>query len=107
MSNSTPRHCLLFHHSEVCQDYSIRLVSQQCQNVDKISVDDVLEAPPLHITYRTQGAGPAFRASLRAYPLSSLEEKDAIGETLLFKAVRQSDLPLGECMCSIPCGQLS
>ncbi|KAL8747876.1 MAG: hypothetical protein Q9184_007543 [Pyrenodesmia sp. 2 TL-2023] len=77
-------------------DHSMKIVSQQCRMVDTTSVDEILEAPPLHITYGRQGFSPAFRVALKAHPLSSLEEKDAIGETLLFKAVRLSDLPLGE-----------
>ncbi|KAL8901766.1 MAG: hypothetical protein Q9207_005038 [Kuettlingeria erythrocarpa] len=95
MTHSTPRHCLLFHHTEVCQDHTMKAVSQQCRLVDASSVDDILEAPPLHVIYRKQGSDLAFNAALKAYPLSCLEEKDAIGETLLFKAVRRSDLPLG------------
>ena len=91
---------MLFHHSEICEDYSIRLVSQQYQNVDSTSIDDILEAPPLHVIYRTQGTSPLFRDLMGTSPLSALEEKDTIGETLLFKAVRQSDLSLGEDSCS-------
>lgn len=77
----------------------MKVVSQQCQLVDTTSVDDILEAPPLHVAYGRQGSSLAFDAALKAYPLSCLEEKDAIGETLLFKAVRRSDLPLSESVC--------
>lgn len=106
MASRTPRHCLLFHHSEICQDYTISLVSQQCHLVDTDSIDDILEAPPLHVDYRVQGVDSlAFRTSLRTLPRSSLDEEDALGETLLFKAVRQSDLQLREYLRSMLVGE--
>lgn len=100
MALSTPRHCLFFVllHSAIGEGYGIETISQQFQKVETTSLDDILEPPPLHVTYGIQGATSAFRTSLRKSPPSSLEEKDAIGETLLFKAVRQSDLSLGMCV---------
>ena len=95
-ATSAPRHCLLFHHFEVSQTDSVGLISQQYKSIDGVSVADLFESPPLQVCYRFHGNSQAFQVLLKTQALSGLNEIDVIGETILFKAIRCGDLPLGK-----------
>ncbi|KAL9598733.1 MAG: hypothetical protein Q9219_004291, partial [cf. Caloplaca sp. 3 TL-2023] len=92
-----PRHCLLFHHSEVAQQKNPGLVPPQYDSLDPVSVDDLLESPPIHVCYRADGNSDTFQIMLKSMTKSDLNTPDFIGETLLFKAIRCGDLALGGC----------
>ncbi|KAL8934469.1 MAG: hypothetical protein Q9211_005212 [Gyalolechia sp. 1 TL-2023] len=72
----------------------VRLMPQHRDLINTVPVDDLLESPPIHVYYRFEGNSPPFQMMLNSMSPSVLDEQDAIGETLLFKAIRCRDLAL-------------
>ncbi|KAL8853728.1 MAG: hypothetical protein Q9221_001371 [Calogaya cf. arnoldii] len=91
----TPRHCLLFDykHSIPCDGTRRNrlLLLQQYSTLDNSSESELLEEPAHHSIYRDKNTHNNLRASLRF--LGDIDDADALGHTLLTKAIVRSDVP--------------
>lgn len=94
----TPRHCLLFDYQYFLPCGPTRdnrlLLLQQYSSLDNSSKSDLLEEPALHRIYRGEDTHDALRASLRSR--RDIDAADALGHTLLTKAIGWTDEPTGE-----------
>lgn len=94
----TPRHCLLFGYTwlnfHIPRGDEEMFLRRQSNNFDIPSDSELLEEPALCKTYRGKDTHDTVRASLNS--LGGINDVDALGGTLLMKAVRRADEPTGE-----------
>ena len=96
----TPRHCLLFGYTwlnfHIPRGDEEMFLRRQSNNFDIPSDSELLEEPALCKTYNGKDTHDTVRASLNS--LGGINDVDALGGTLLMKAVRQTDASTGEDM---------
>ena len=99
----TPRHCLLFDCQQSSPGDSTSderlLLSKQYSRLDNASASDLLEEPAPHTVYRGSGTHDALRASLKTP--TDIHDADALGNTLLTKAIRWTDELTGKVSPSV------
>ncbi|KAL8648567.1 MAG: hypothetical protein Q9226_005939 [Calogaya cf. arnoldii] len=91
----TPRHCLLFDYRDSIPCDGTRrkrpLLLQQYSTLDNSSESELLEEPAQHRIYRGKETYNTLRANLRT--LGGIDDADALGHTLLTKAIEWMDVP--------------
>ncbi|KAL8803103.1 MAG: hypothetical protein Q9182_003353 [Xanthomendoza sp. 2 TL-2023] len=79
---------------EELDDNSKTLLLPQYRNISKdFSVSDIIEEPVLHTTYNGPSDFENLREKLIHTSIAEFEETNALGETLLMKAIRHDDEP--------------
>ncbi|KAI4086925.1 MAG: hypothetical protein LQ339_008978 [Xanthoria mediterranea] len=96
----TPRHCLLFGYTwlnfHIPSGDEEMFLRRHSKNFDILSDSELLEEPALCKTYHGKDTHITVRANLNS--LGGINDVDALGGTLLMKAVRRADEPTGEGM---------
>ncbi|KAL8685892.1 MAG: hypothetical protein Q9224_005625 [Gallowayella concinna] len=96
----TPRHCLLFDNTYyipecfTSQRKDRLLLLRRLQAMDTSFEDDLLEEPILRNIYQGSNTYGASRKSIKAG--GGIDETNALGETVLMKAIGHNDEPTGK-----------